>query len=107
MERKQGEDQMQVNLYEGTQTDMHIPDMPNQIANADSWEVSECPDGHTVVLLLDDEGEAFAEAHIGTEEDVDHFIFALLGCCSECVLEQLEDLIERVKSSRVAVPEKS
>jgi hypothetical protein len=70
-----------------------------QVEGAARWEVEVCEEGHTVVLLIDDRGSVFAEAHIGEDVDVDRFVLALLGGGCLCTVERLERLLEKTQST--------
>lgn len=68
---------------------------------ATSWRVEvedcdECGEHHTVINLLNDDDVPFAAASIGTAEDVDRLILALLGGCSHDA--RLKDLLAETRA---------
>lgn len=69
--------------------------------DAAGWELTSCSEGESVMLLLDETGQAFAQAHIGDMEDVDELILLLLATtCAvrSATIARLKELAEKVKA---------
>ena len=63
------------------------------VESAEYWEIGQCEEGHTLLTLVNNLNQPFAEVHVGDENDVDDFILALIDTCRNCTIERLQKLL--------------